>query len=150
MKIHTVRQRCGTTLMTAAIWGVASTVAVTFWGGSAPGARRAAGQSAGAAPSADSELLDSPDSIEDMPSGVFGEADLPRLPVLPMREAPPHVQATVKAMSDAYEHLQRSAPYAGASAVLEAPDSAQAPPRVDSGDPDPDRVHAPAPAASSR
>ena len=150
MKICRSKQRRGATLMTAAIWGVASTLAVAFWGGSGPGARRAAGQSASAAPSADSELLNSPEPIEDMPSGVFGAADLQRLPVLPMREAPPHVRATVKALGDAYEQMQRRAPYVGAIAVLEAPDSAQAPPRMDSGDPDPDRVHAPAPASSPR
>lgn len=150
MRVDTGKQRGGGPRVSAAIVGVASAVAILFWGGPVPGARRAAGQSAGAAPAADGEIQDGPDSIEDMPSGVFGEADLQRLPVLPMREAPPYVQAAVEALGDAYEHMQRRVPDVGAIAVLEAPDGAQAPPRLDSGDPDPDRVQAPAAAASPR
>lgn len=146
MRVCTGKQRRNPTLVPGAMLGLAAGIAVTFYGGPVPGARRAAGQSAGA-PATDG--TDSPGPMPDMPSGVFEDSDLPRLPVLPMRQAPPHVKATVRAMRRAYDHLvppQTPAP----GGIVAAPDSAQAPPRMDAGDSDPDRVQAPNPAPRPR
>ena len=87
-------------------------------------------------------------NVQDAPSWTFdGVAPDRVLPIQPFQKAPPDVDARVRALAGAYDQATNDAPELSVSdqiAVL--PDDPDAPPRMDSGDPNPDRINVEAPA----
>ena len=97
------------------------------------------------------------------PSGVYDQAALAQLPgILPTQSAPPAVVEAVQTLADQHDAITRNsavaapagpprqAPNADAPSdgsetggVPGSPDALQAPPAMDSGSPDPDRLNAP-------
>lgn len=114
------------------------------WTGTRPMVGIAGAQSEGAfglpddAPVA---ALDHP-AVLDVPAGVFDEVDATRVPgVLPIQEVPAEVEARVQALADERDRVMRPDPAdLLPRQIIEPPDDPEAPPRVDSGDLDPDRV----------
>ncbi len=82
------------------------------------------------------------DGVVDVPAGVFDGVDASRIAgVLPIQEAPVGVQARVQALADERDRIMRTNPADRLPRqVIEPPDDPEAPLRVDSGDPDPDRA----------
>ena len=133
------RRSVRTVLTTAMLLGVA-TLGWPFGLWPAPRVANAQRDTALAPPD---EAVRAGDRVQEVPSGVFDGEDPERIPgILPLEEAPPEVQEKVRALAEARDQAAKAAPEHPRSAKLvPPPDNPDGPPRMDSGDPNPDRVN---------
>lgn len=87
-----------------------------------------------AAPVGDQARQVAPDAFDDRGPGVAG--------IHPFKEPPDDIDARVRALSESYDRAANGPPDRPLrGSISPPPDDPNAPPRMDSGDPDPDRTH---------
>jgi hypothetical protein len=81
-------------------------------------------------------------AVQEVPSGVFDGVDPDRIPgIVPLEDAPPEVQERIWDLAAAYDRAaDRSSQKSLSLKIAQPPDNPAGPPRMDSGDPNPDRV----------
>lgn len=73
---------------------------------------------------------------------ILDNTDPRQFPELPFSEPSEREEEKLRALGAEYQRLLQGAPDPRRTGVVEAPDDPMAPPRMDSGDPNPDRVRA--------
>ncbi len=136
------RVSAGVVLIAAAVTVAIAVHGLWFRTGTRPMVGIAGAQSEGAFGLPDDVPGAASDGVVDVPAGVFDGVDASRIPgVLPIQEAPIEVQARVQALADERDRIMETDPADRLPRqVIEPPDDPEAPPRVDWGDPDPDRA----------